>query len=201
MSQLFCKLCFDNNHSISDCKENKEELHSLEEIAAFIGARLNYVLPICNSGVRGGKLISTINVVQHKEKFWMVRIYCSLADEKLVAKKWLETRETAECGETPTPEFIEKCFRHDAWHYRRCYLDMIKIVSPKLKSRIRKHADYYELLFDDEIEMRDYFNNKCSTNSDPLEYYRAKYSVVTNEELMTKLAKFYKQPSYKEANF
>lgn len=195
-----CKKCFDRGHEDKDCKMPKEDLHMLHKIAAFIGARLNYLLPECNSGVRGGKPVSTISVSQHKEKFFYIRIYCKLADPKLVEEKWLAEREREADGEEPPKEFKQKCLRQDAHHYRACYLDMIQLV-PRLKGRIRSQADYAELLFDDEAEMRKYIdelNDPEYPQHDHVKHYREKYGVSTNEELKDELARFYKEPSWKE---
>ncbi len=189
-----CKNCFEQGHEDGDCKIDREDLYQIDSIAAFIGARLNYVLPECNSGKRGGQLVSTIKLSQHKEKFFYARIYCELANEKLVQEKWLAERQRESDGETPPLGYVSLCFKNDAKHYRSCYISMIKLV-PRLKHRIRSQADYDELLFDDEAEMRSELDELAKPvvgyPFDSLLNLRERYEVSTNEELKDALAKFY----------
>ena len=138
----------------------KEDNDNLHVIAAFIGARLNYVLPPCNSGVRGGKLVSTIRVDQHKEKFWYIRIYCALADDSLVRDKWFRDNNDGPPDDEPTPEFKAKCLKNDASHYRNVYREMVRL-QPHLESKICSHADYHELLFPSMVECEQLIDSTC----------------------------------------
>jgi hypothetical protein len=157
-------------------------------MAAFIAARLNYVLPECNSGVHGGKPVSTIHVDQHKEKFWYVRVYCRLADDSLVTKKWLAERRQEADGEVPSAEFRERCLHHDAIHYRVVHRDMARLVHPRLHKRILSQADYFELLYDDVNSLQ-----QNLARMGDLTFFRERWKVGTDDELKFKLAMFYQQ--------
>jgi hypothetical protein len=108
-------------------------------MAKFIAATLQHPNPRCNSR---NHRISTIKVMQHKEKFGAVNVYCELADINMVADEWTERGGVGE----PTSEFIEQCFIRDARVYRNVYVDMIKLV-PHYRKALTCRADYYELLF------------------------------------------------------
>lgn len=140
-----CSMCFESGHSNVDCKENFERLAMVGSIAAMIASRLNFVLPECNSAKRGGKPTSTIKVEQYKEKFKFVVVYCELANAHLVDNAWIDHHGPS-CVAPPS-DFVRKCLHNDAFHYRRCYLDMVKLV-PDMKRRIVHRADFTELLFD-----------------------------------------------------
>lgn len=197
-----CNRCFERGtHHPKDCPWTQDELRRTGTLAAFIAARLNYIVPDCNgSRQTRGMPISTISVSQHKEKFFWVRIYCGLANKDMVQARW-----TAEGNEgEPTPEYHDKRKRLDAWHYRTCYLDMMRMVDAKYKFRIRSQADFAELLFDDEKELFEKLDKvaKAAEASD-IEYdglagYRSRWGAKDNEELKQKLAALYKQPSLRE---
>lgn len=55
-----CHQCFARGHEQKDCKMTKEELRSIDTIAAFIGARLHYPNPLVNG--QGNPWVSTISV-------------------------------------------------------------------------------------------------------------------------------------------
>jgi len=108
---------------------------------------------------------STINVDQHKEKFWQVRVYCTLGHERLVEAWWdhahslwltwdRDGRKTKRPQDLfglnienpePPPSFRAMCLLRDAQHYRRVYQDMVAI-RPDESDRICAYADYPELL-------------------------------------------------------
>jgi hypothetical protein len=200
-----CFTCFEQGHTMDACTENKEDFQLVGPMAAFVAARLNYTVPECNAPRKYvGRDISTIKVSQHKEKFWYVRIYCRLADPGLVQQRWLEER-PHEQPEEPPEEFKEKCFKSDAYHYRRCYLDMLRLIPERLHKRLIAQADYEELLHPtaddmalriDEIEAHDLQN---ASPHDTLKYYRERYGVDTNVELKEKLRNLYGEPSLRES--
>src|SRR5579885_617892 len=86
LDQPLCQKCFAYGHLYDACPFSREELSLIGPIAAFIGARLQYPCPVVNG--QGNPWTSTILVEQHKEKFFRVRVYCKLADNDLVKKKW-----------------------------------------------------------------------------------------------------------------
>ena len=195
-----CHICFEGGHVDKDCKEDKRDFDLVGTMAAFIGARLNYVLPECNSGVRGGKLISTIRVDQHKEKFWYARVYCTLADQKMVEDAWVAANGPS--GLPLKDDFRQKCFHRDAFHYRKVHTDLMKLVPERLHKRLIRHADYRELLFANRAEMEariDRFEAEDLENPgvDHLEYYRKRYNVETNAALKEALGRYYEEPSFK----
>jgi len=113
--------------------------------AAFVGARLQYPLPECNSR---RPRVSTIRVDQHKAKCGFARIYCTLAHEDEVAAAWRELHGAgphAADASARWDEHKDRCMLHDAVHYRRCYMDMVALV-PDLRERLCSQADYEGLL-------------------------------------------------------
>lgn len=185
-----CMVCFEYGHRSENCTEDREDFKLIGPIAAFIAARLQYVLPPCNSGIRGKHPVSTIRVDQHKEKFWNVRIYCTLADADLVKEKWAKHGGEGE----PTSEFKRQCLRLDVQHYRKCYLDQIALI-PRLKRRIRSQADYSELLLDDVNELDARTHQLELQDGDALKFFRSRYGVETNDELRQLLRSFYDAPA------
>ena len=200
-----CMKCFERGHDAKHCTVDKRDFDLVGPMAAFIGARLNYRIPECNGPRKYvGRDISTIKVDQHKEKFWYIRIYCTLADPGLVQQRWLEDREREADGEEPPQEFKDKCFRHDAFHYRRCHLDMMALVPERQHKRIRSQADYWELLFStkeelekciNEAEAKDLANDR---KHDSLEHLRDRYRAETNAELKEKIGVFYGEQPWRE---
>lgn len=200
-----CMTCFEQGHSADDCKEDKNDFRLIGPIAAFIGARLQYPNPNING--QGNPWVSTIGVDQHKEKFWMCRIYCTLADPELVKQKWCWLKGHAELrkanpyympqgdfeGDEPTQAFKDACLKHDAMHYRRCYIDMVALV-PRLRQRVCSQADYFELLFDNVAELDAWFDTLACQKTDandPMSFYRTCYHVEGNEKLKALLRTFY----------
>lgn len=193
-----CQNCFDRGHEAKDCQEDRKDFELIHVLAAFIAARLNYILPRCNSGVRGGKPVSTIAVDQHKEKFWYVRIYCELADPGLVDAKWQAEHPDDALVLAPTQEFKDKCLRADAIHYRNCYLDAVKLV-PRLHRRIIAQADYHELLLADVDELHSHIDELAQgdpehPNVNYLAHYLTKWHAKDAEELKSVLMRFYERP-------
>jgi hypothetical protein len=192
---LTCHTCFEQGHEMQDCKEDPADFELVGAMAAFIGARLNYEFPPYNGSVRGGKPISTIRVEQHKEKFWYVRVYCTLADDGLVTTKWLEERERERDGEEPPAEFRARCLRHDAIHYRRVHLDMLRLVPGRLHKRVIAYADYGELLFPGVEQMRAHISELDTGRFYRFDHLMKRYDAKTNDELQHTLSQFYKVPS------
>lgn len=188
MNDEYCTRCFVSGHTKDECVESMDNLLMVESIAAFIGARLNYVVPECNSRACGGRPVSTIKVSQHKEKFFFVRVYCTLADDELVSQKWLDEREREADGESPTKQFRDECLCHDARHYRKCHVDMVRLV-PSMKDRIVSGADYRELLFDDVKALFAFIDDEPRQGI--VECLLERYDVATKDELKSKLKKFY----------
>jgi hypothetical protein len=169
---------------------NEEDIRLIGPIAAFIGTRLNSRWTRCSAPKYAGKQMTTIKVDQYKEKFWYVRIYCDLAEPELVQELWgLQGKDGL-----PTLEFSRECFRRDARHYRKCYMEMIEII-PRLKEKIRSQADHHELLCDDAVHMEKLIDElmveECAPNVDNLQHYRNKYGVETNDELKGALRDLY----------
>lgn len=198
-----CHVCFEYGHKPKDCPEQKKDLEMVGPMAAFVAARLNYIVPKCNGPRRlVGRGISTIRVDQHKEKFWYVRIYCALADPTLVKERWsVEKKETD--PDEPPQEFKDKCLRHDAWHYRKCHLEMLQLLPERVHKRLTDTADYQELLHPTVEAMEARINeieesDLRTGNHDSLSYYRERYGVETNLELKEKLKQLYVGPSLRE---
>lgn len=134
-------------------------------IAAFIGARLQHPQPPCN----GRSPVSTIRVDQYKTKFNSVRIYCHLADEKLVYNAWDQRYPNS--LSSPAQAFIDRCWMIDAEHYRGCYIDMVELLGGY--ASFVHDADYYVLLCASEeeldyvIEQRSKGECHCGINDGP----------------------------------
>jgi len=127
-------------------KKERLEFDPSGTIAMFIAAALQHPNPPCNSAHR--RRVSTIFVSQHKNKFDRVVVYCTLAATNLVNESWAENGEDGE----PTPEFIEKCFVHDAEMYRMCYRKML-FLAPQYRDMTLATPDYCYLLFDTKAEL------------------------------------------------
>lgn len=192
MRHVQCTQCFGTDHATGTCPTNKDDLSLIGPIAAFIGARLCYDLPRCNSNRCGGHPVSTIKVDQHKEKFYGVRVYCTLAHDELVSALWLATRQRERDGEEPPPKFRAHRLRMDAWHYRTCYLDMVRIV-PRLAQRITACADYPELLYATAGDL-----NAALSGPEMSQFVQLlleRYGVDDEPALRALLGSFYERPS------
>jgi hypothetical protein len=154
-------------------------------IAAFIGARLQHVLPPYNSRFVGP--VSTISIDQYKDKFAAVRIYCTLADPDLVQAKALGIVAIADDA------FKAACLKHDAIFYRRCHLDMVKLV-PHLRDAICSQADYYELLFENVAALNAWLDQLAVPDpqvTNKFEHFFRRYHVDSVDKLRQLLASFY----------
>ena len=194
-----CRACFEEGHTETACPEDKRDFDLVGPIASFLAARLNYVVPGSNGGPRAKKLVSTIRVDQHKEKFWYARVYCELAAPSLVEDEWVNDS-TFVMG-PPPDDFRQRCFDRDAFHYRRVHLDMLALLPERLHKRVVGFADYRELLFPTAIEMErhvDRLSNRdlVDPGTDNLLFYRDRYRVGTNQELKGAIATYYEWPSY-----
>jgi hypothetical protein len=205
-----CRRCFERGHEAKDCKEPEENFGLIGLIAAFIGARLQYPCPMING--QGNPWMSTISVDQHKEKFWYARVYCDLADPDLVKKKWdwLRDRQIRiNAGEKfydrlhsdvirsqltehvdPTPEFFARCVMHDAIHYRKVYMDAVKL-RPHLRERICDQADHWTLLLENPEQIPE-------TKPEHLEWTLKKFHLKDQAELPAFFKKVY-NPSFRDA--
>ena len=110
-------------------------------IAMFIGAALQHPNPPCNGRRRR---VSTIQVDQHKNKFDLVVVYCTLAEDAQVLAAWSEQGGQGE----PAPEFVARCLDHDAVVFRQAYRKML-FLAPQHAERILARPNYGYLLFDD----------------------------------------------------
>jgi hypothetical protein len=163
-------------------------------IAAFIGARLQYPTPEING--QGNPWSSTIQVQQHKEKFFYARVYCTLAHPDLVKAKWdwLRANRQAMAHKPvryckfpedmtladPPANFASQCLLHDAIHYRRVYLDMVAL-QPQLRGKICSQADCSELLYATYEELLEKELNSASASW--AEIFLRRYSVADMDEL------------------
>lgn len=192
---------------------NRREEQLIGPMAAFIGARLQYPCPGVNG--QGNPWTSTIRVDQHKEKFWAIRVYCTLAADEMVLEKWnwMKDREKRiaagekfyerlrddvikaqlKDSDEPTPEFKARCLLHDALHYRKCYREMVAL-QPQLQMAICGQADHTELLWPTYDEMTKRFEELASNS---VEYMCQKYGQAGLPELKEFLRKVY-DPSIKD---
>ncbi len=154
--------------------------HPSGTIAMFIAAALQHPNP---EGNGRHSRISTIRVDQHKNKFDQVVVYCTLAAHDLVDKACVAERDESN---NPTVEFIKKCRRHDAVHYRRCYLEMLSLV-PQFRDMLWARPDYGYLLLDTKEEIRNWFGG----NDDHVKYVAKMWDFQTVEELFAELHKVY----------
>lgn len=209
LQQPICKKCFEGGHDTNDCKEEKENFELIGPLAAFIGSRLQYPSPAING--QGNPWVSTISVDQHKEKFWYIRVYCTLAEPDLVLKKWtwlkdrqrrLDAGEKIYChawkglaemlaggGEEPTPEFFTRCALHDAIHYRKVYMDAVRL-RPHLRERICDQADHWILLLESPDKIK-------RDKPEQEEWDLKKFYVKDHDTLMTFYQKVY-NPSFRD---
>jgi hypothetical protein len=187
-------------------------------MAAFIGARLQYPCPHING--QGNPWVSTIHVEQHKEKFFAIRVYCTLAEQDLVKKKWEWLRDRAArmaagekfydrlhndvirskltTDEAPPAEFVARCLKHDAIHYRKVYLEMVQL-QPHLVSKICGSADHTELLYPQYEELAAYLDKQfVYTNNFGMNWLLKKYGVDDVEALKAYLKVIY-NPSVKDS--
>ena len=162
---------------------NGINIRKLSNAAMYVGAALQHELPICN----GNGPSSTIRVLQYKTKFTDIRIYCRLADEKLVRSYWNVANK-----DEPTQDFVYNRMFADAQHYRYCYLSMKEFLSPEEWNCLKLPADYPELLCESIEEIDTYISEKekiASKNFEHVDYLLKRWSVNNLDEFRKHLYK------------
>lgn len=143
-------------------KGNSEQMTRRENVAELLAFKLE-----CYSTDYQGNVSKegTIRVVQHKQKFGSIRVYCSLADILLV-KQSIDVSNRA----FSTPEDIHRyrlnCLILDAKHYRDSYLQF-KELFPDLWLDMFSGADYPQLL--------------CENSADYQYHYRKDHVFAVDE--------------------
>lgn len=99
----------------------------------------------------------TIRVVQHKQKFGSIRVYCTLADILLV-KQSIDTTNLAMTTPEDVSRYRMNCLLLDAKHYRDSYLEF-KELFPDLWLDMFSGADYPQLLCASAEEYRNHYTN------------------------------------------
>lgn len=117
---------------------NESEFDMSGTIARFIAAALQHPNPPCNGK---NPRVSTIKVNQHKNKFNLVTVYCSLAAPEYVDAAWSESNSTDE----PSDDFVQGCMVRDAIVFRQTYRRMLFLL-PDHRSMIVMNAYYPYLL-------------------------------------------------------
>lgn len=156
----------------------------LSTIAMFIAAALQHPRPPCNAG--HGKPISTISVQQHKVKWGEVCVYCTLADPELLKQAPAFSR----------PNSWFEAMKHDAAHYRRCYLWMLELV-PQHRDAILGRADHGYLLLPDAKALSDWVaENSVAPNAGGQSYVEriAEQWSTTQAGLLDALQRLYATP-------
>jgi hypothetical protein len=187
---ITCGICFECGHSSNECTADKADFDLIGPMAAFVGARLQHPRLECNGR---NPRISTIRVEQYKEKFWYARIYCTLAEEDEVKAKW---RAEGRLG-APNEDFFARCMLHDARYYRKCYLEMVKLI-PRLKRRLCAQADYSVLLMDTVQEAEaciEVWVEQYKEAPDTLQNVLRKWNVIDFDELRSVLREVYDEPA------
>lgn len=125
----------------------------------YLAACLQYPGPSCNTRI---KQHSTILVSQYKLKFNNARIYCDLANEILVEEKAKQLRVEA------TDNFKFDCLIEDSIRYRKCYFDIIQMISHLPEEYFKTYTsgllstpDYFELLDFKSDNPKETFLNNC----------------------------------------
>ena len=111
----------------------------INDIATWMGYAME--------GYHNGHRVSTIRVMQTKEKFGEVRIYVALADEEFVKEKYEKYS-----IKTTLEEYAEKCYLTDCKHYRDVYM-AAKRWWPQYWEAISSGADYSEFLCENPQEL------------------------------------------------
>lgn len=164
----------------------KHEFDPSSTIAMFIASALQHPNPPCNGNRRR---MSTIDVAQHKNKFDMVVVYCTLAEHNQVAEAWAESGQDGE----PTPKFIDGCLIEDANLYRKSYRKMM-FLAPQFKKEILGRPDYGYLLYDTKQELDAWLDHQGEyqkTKNVDDENLQKRWNCSSSEELRTKLYKVY----------
>ena len=159
-------------------------------IAMFIASALQHPNPRCNGNNRR---MSTIYVDQHKNKFNLVVVYCSLAEDNLVSEAWASEGHDGD----PSDDFVGKCMLRDAQVYRSAYRKMIWLV-PQHKEMILGRADHGYLLYDSVDEVDKWIGElvaRCDEHPNHkahLDRVLRDWRVASTAELKAKLEKVYK---------
>lgn len=162
-------------------------------MAMFIAAALQHPNPPCNGR---GRRMSTIYVDQHKNKFNMTVVYCTLAEENEVSEAWAEEGHDGD----PSDDFRGKCMLRDAQVYRSSYRKMM-FLAPQHKELLFPRADYGYLIADDVSEAYAYIDGRVAEAQAPgahenhqkgVDRLLRTWAVPTIEALKEKLAKVYK---------
>jgi hypothetical protein len=122
--------------SCSDKKAPENYWKDIGFIASLIGSRLQSTPD------------STIEVSTSKEKFGEVRVYCQLAEDKNVHKKYVSKRKNELfIADMYDSLFSRKCIVSDAILYRETYKNVVSLM-PHYTKAITNSADYRYLLLD-----------------------------------------------------
>lgn len=152
----------------------------------FIASALQHPNPPCNGNRRR---VSTIAVSQHKNKFDLVVVYCTLAETNLVSEAWAEDGHDGD----PTPDYVSKCMEHDAHLYRSSYRKMM-FLAPQYKKMTLARPDYGYLLFDTKDELDAWLKDQGEYAKEPngeSPHLLKRWSASDAAELRTKLHKVY----------
>lgn len=141
----------------------KEYWQHISNIADLIAHRLSGI--DANSSFHITGVVTTIAVMQYKEKFGDVRVYCRLADPARVATQWANQKNTG----MPSGEFIRACRLRDAKHYRETYM-MIFSLCPQYYNAVRSAADYPALLCESREELEDLLSSEYYTGWEKDDY-------------------------------
>jgi hypothetical protein len=91
---------------------------------------------------------STIEVFTSKEKFGEVRVYCQLAEDKKVLKKFIDKQKNdLSVVDMYDSQFSRSCIISDAVLYRETYRNLVALM-PQYEKAIMQSADYRYLLLD-----------------------------------------------------
>lgn len=155
-------------------------------IAMFIAAALQHPNPPCNGRNRR---VSTIEVAQHKNKFDMVVVYCTLASTNEVNEAWAETGHDGD----PPSEFVDKCLQQDANLYRKAYRKML-FLAPQYREMMLSRPDYGYLLFDDKARLDEWLDHQGEyqkTKNVDDTHLQKRWNCGSADELRAKLHQVY----------
>lgn len=134
----------------TSCSDKKAPEHYWKDvgfIASLIGCRLQTAYD------------STIEVSTSKEKFGEVRVYCQLAEDKKVYKKYTDKRKNERVvADMYDSLFSRKCIISDAVLYRETYRNFVSLM-PKYEKAITHSADYRYLLLDKFDDFKSLFDS------------------------------------------
>ena len=171
---------------MSKDKKKEDEFDPSSTIAMFIASALQHPNPECNGGRRR---MSTIHVAQHKNKFDLVVVYCTLAETNEVHEAWAEEGKSG----LPDAKFLDRCLDHDADLYRKTYRK-IMFLAPQYKAMTLGRPDYGYLLFDTKQELDEWLDNQGEyqkTKNVDDENLQRRWNCGSADELRAKLYKVY----------